>query len=63
MWPSSPHQRVWIKRGDTSYIFMLCIAVVYTFNFPNVTLCKGQVVHDKFPYFSSILLGLFWIEY
>ena len=41
------YQRVWIKRGDTPYIFMLggClqptgVAHMYTFHTPSVTQCK-----------------------
>ena len=56
------YQRVWIKRGDVSYVFMLCVAHIYMFHFPSVTLCKGEAVHENVLLFSSILHELFWSE-
>ena len=57
-------------RGDGSYIFMLLsylqftrVVCMYTFTFL-VSLCAWDSQYMKiFSYFSSILFGLFWIEY
>ena len=59
----APKQRVWIKRGDVSHIFMLYVAYLHTFHFPSVILCKGRLYMKIFSGFSSILFGIFWIKY